>query len=181
MKKKGWKSSMQNDADGPPLEKNTTLPTESVQEKPICLFTQEEIKNIVKDFINAWLRGDVDFRFADANELIERSRITGKKISYDEAMTQERVDKTRFINVISICSDESIGTPEEKQKALQDAFKGIISLRIGHRLDGKFTGNKAEEKIARLGEDTKELNKHFEELYFYVKTKIPDDSVLGKR
>jgi len=171
---------MQDDANFP-KETDTTKSTISLPEKSVCLFTQEEATSIAKDFINAWMRGEVEFDFPCVQELAERARIMGKKIDYEQADKTERKEKEGLRELIIICSDNTTSTLEQRQKAMQDIFRHIINLRLGHRLKGKFTELKLEDKIKKLEENIGELNKHFEELYFYVKTKIPDDSILGKR
>lgn len=171
---------MNNDANSP-KEIDTTVPTAPEKEKAICLFTQDEVAKIARDFIDAWMRGDVDFEFPNVDELVERAKIMNKKVDYDETLKKERAPKMELGEFILVGSDDTTATPEQRQKAILAIFRYIITLRLGHRLKGKFTASQVEDRINRLEEDTKELNKHFEELYFYVKTKIPDDSILGKR
>lgn len=143
------------------------------------LYSEDEVRNIVKAFISAWMRKDVQIKFPLAEEIKNQGRFANRKIDNESAMSREVSIKTELTDLISICAGHTGATPAQQKNAVLLLFQQILSYRSGNRIEGKFMEYIMEDRLAKAEDNIDELNKHFEELYFYVRTKLDNPNPLG--
>ncbi|MDH5482861.1 MAG: hypothetical protein OEY22_08285 [Candidatus Bathyarchaeota archaeon] len=155
--------------------------TASTSEKKMTtsIFSEDEINAIIKDFVLAWIRGEIKLIFPPADEIYQRFKKEKRPIDHKMASDISAITKSDLIDLIKICAKPT--TPDQQKKVNEELFELILHFRCGDRIQGSFTGYSSKDKLEELEEKLNAVNKAFEELYFYVKAKIPDDSVLGKR
>jgi len=129
-------------------EKTSIHVSPKVEAKPI--FSQREIRRIIKDFISAWISGQIKLSLVTHDELIAYAKRAGENLNYKEAIQHELDNKATFQSLIGICSGTIKATQEEQQKAMCDLFSYILTLRNGDRIQGKFMDYELEERIHRL-------------------------------
>ena len=96
MKERG--KSMENN------DKKTDNATDLPQAIEDRIFSQDEIRDIVKGFIAAYLRGDVAITFKSAEEFMTEAKVAGRKMDLDNALALEISSKQPFYNLVSICT-----------------------------------------------------------------------------
>jgi len=148
---------MQND-DKSTSEKQDNSTPKPEEQKPRPLFSQEEIKDIIKGFVLAWLGGHITIKFPSAEELLARSKLENRKLDYKQATDEELAGKLDTIELISICAGAKPATHEEQQKATGDLFHRILLLRSADRIKGNFVKYSTEERLTRLEEGLKVTN-----------------------
>lgn len=116
------------------------------------IFSPEEIRDIVKKFVSAWLRGDITLFFVSSEEYLQRAKMKKQKLSYEQASDQEVKSKLVFTNLASICVGTKQATEDERQKAISDVFEMILMLRLSDRIKGKFIEYDIEERLRKLEE-----------------------------
>lgn len=124
------------------------------------IFTEEEIKAIVKGFVLAWLRGDVEIRFPPPEIRFP------SPTSFGMAQMNESHTKKKFINLIMICSGATQATLTERQNAVTHLFYEILAHRAAGRIEGQwqFIEYGIEERLQRLERDFEALKKRVEQL-----------------
>jgi hypothetical protein len=153
---------MQNEGEKSGKEQTTTKAPEKAEAKP--LFSRREIRDIVKDFILAWLSGHVKIEFPTCEELLAVAKQSGNKLDYSGARDREVRAKAEFRQCVNICSGAVKATSEEQQKALNEVFDTILALRNGGRISGKFMDFELEQRIHRLEEGLTVTNNFVQEI-----------------
>lgn len=120
------------------------------EKKP--LFSRREIRAIVKDFISAWLSGQIKIKFLTCAELLNEAKLQGEQLTYKKASQQEIDLKMELKNCINICVGAVKATSEEQNRALESLFDRILTFRNGNRIEGKFMAYELEQRIQRLEE-----------------------------
>ena len=172
--KEGRKSSMSDDNATRP----STTPKSQETEEFEPLFSEDEVRKIVKSFVTSWVSNETRVVFPSMKEIKETTKRDGEKINDTTAQNRAAYLKTELADLISICAGRTSATSEQQRKAMYELFYNLFLYRAGNRIEGKFIHNIMEERLCSIEENIKELNTHFEELYFYVKSKLPDDSSL---
>lgn len=141
------------------------------KEKTIGIFSQDEVQNIVKAFISAYLRGDVQIQFKCADELLKEAKLARRKLSVDDALEKEVQMKEPFLKYMAICVGTKKGTLEERMDAVSMLFDYILAVRASERLKGNFMLFNPEKRLEKLEEDLAETNKLVQEIIFYLRSK----------
>lgn len=179
MKKRGRKNKMKdNNKDTINVDVSTKNQETEIFEP---LMSEVEVRQIVKEFVIAWIDKEITIIFPSIKEVRENFKAIGENNSECEALTQIVKMQTEITNLVSICAGRIKATPDEQRKAMYELFYKILFYRTNDRIQGQFMHNTVKEQINEIKEDVKELTKRFEDLYFYVKSKIPDDSSLKCR
>jgi len=132
------------------------------------LFSEREIRNIVRDFIDAYIAGQVKVNFPTASTVISVLKNKGKTINQADAEAKALNRKVDFMKTVAICTGTEKATPEEVQAAIGSVFQDIISFRNSRRLEGVFHDEGTETRLSRLEEGMEKANKLIEELVEYL-------------
>jgi len=81
--------------------------------EPYSFYTQEEINNVVKGFIDAYISGDTKIDFPTTQELIKRAKVGGEELRFREAERKEIENKKSFVDLVEICTGGKSVTTEE--------------------------------------------------------------------
>lgn len=171
---------MSSDKDTQEIKKSET----EKQVKQIrSIFTFEEIQDIVRAFVKAFILGRVDINFPTAQELIAVSERKGKPIEYEEASREELGYKNDFRNVIKICSGAKESTQDELKNAIHDLFERILQGRGSHRINGEFLDYNLETRVTDLERKLDVTNTVVKELIGWLteEAKGNNDEMFGMR
>jgi hypothetical protein len=153
--------------DNTSTEKTPTLTaTPKAGSKP--LFSDKEIRNIVRDFANAYIAGQVTISFPSLDDVMAVRQSEGHPMSKSEAHVLALDLSVRFADLISICVGTKEATPEEVQKATNDVFRDIIMYRNSRRIKGVFHDYGTDSRLCRLEDGMEKVNKLIEELVEYL-------------
>jgi hypothetical protein len=157
---------MQDNDEKTDEEQEKRLASTKQETKPIL--SRREIRGIVRDFIVAWLSGQIKLDFPTAKEAIDVAKVAGRTIDFDQARKQEVNGKTTFRRCVNICVGAVEATPEEQQKALSEMFDTIVRFRNGDRIIGNFMNYELEERISHLEEGLNVTNNLVEEIVEWI-------------
>jgi hypothetical protein len=138
------------------------------------LFSEREIKAIVKDFVGAYISGQIKILFPTIECIIDGEEERGGKISRTEAARIESEIKRDFSKRIAICAGATKATQKEQEVALSELFDNIISMRNGERIKGVFTDYGLEARIKRLEEGIDKVNNLVEEIVEWIMRGVVD-------
>lgn len=132
--------------------KSIDISKNDTQKNPFSshLFSKNEIRTIVKNFIHAYINNHVQINFPDADEVkrnFSHQKMSGK-IALDFAVEQ----REKFSHVVMVCCGVKESTEEERKKALTDVFDIILLARTNGRLRGSIEDYELKEKIDDLEE-----------------------------
>jgi len=120
------------------------------------LISKEKRYDIVRSFIDAYIRGSVKIDFPTEREL------EGKHDDvFKDAFEAEMKTKQRFVTLVNIATGIVMSTQSELENAIADLFTEIIALRTTKRIEGEFLETP---RLASLEERVTNLERSFEEL-----------------
>jgi len=146
-------------------EENMASSTEQLGK---ALLSEREICAIVRDFITAYISGQIKINWADADFILLQQRKRGYTIDYDQAVKMELDAKNAFNENVAICAGTKKATPEELQKAIGIIFEHIMIFRHGKRIEGVFTDYNIEQRISRLEEGMEKINNLVQEIVEWI-------------
>lgn len=151
---------------------NKEQPTANIPEKQATssMFSQEEINAIVRDFVLAWIRGDVKIKFPTSYEILEGAKQEGHLINKGLAHEVEAKGKTDLVDLIKTCGKPA--TSEQLQEVTDKLFARILLLRCGNRIEGSFAEYSLESKIEKIEEQIATMTVVIQELVFWAKTGV---------
>jgi len=132
-------------------------------DKTAVLFSQEDIKRFVTEFVSSWIRGDITIRFPTAAELSKKNPLA-VAFPTDPSVKEELKIKEHYINLLSICVGIKAATLEEQEKAITDVFKILLMFRSANRIEGKIISNDLEKRVVALEEKIQITNKLVEQI-----------------
>lgn len=155
---------------------NNTDTSEPTKQKTRTICSKKEITATVRQFVFAWIRGEVRINFPTASSIRERDFLDGRFLVNAEAMKKEDALKNFFIDKVSIVTGKTPSTAAEQEKTILELFDLLLASRAGYRIEGTF-GKKDEQeaRIAALEEQVNAMNVVMEELVIAYR------SGLGKK
>jgi hypothetical protein len=142
-------------------------------EKSQSVFTKGEIRDTVKGFILAWLRGDVSIHFPRADEIQSISKKGKEHLEYKDAFEREMQGKLSFIDFISIIAERKPATVQEQEVAMSNLFDRILAYRCGDRIEGKFEKHiDIDERLSKLEEQFDVMNDLLQELVIWYRSQM---------
>ena len=138
-------------------------------QEPATLFSQEDIKKIVMEFVSAWIRGDITIRFPTAAEL---SKKTPLSIAFpvDPSVNAELKIKEHYVDLISTCAGIKQATTEEQKKAITEIFRLLLMFRSANRIEGKILPSDLEKKVEQLEKTAQATGKLVEQITAFLFT-----------
>ena len=119
--------------------------------KPVSslLYSEEDIRRFVSEFVSSWIRGDIVIRFPTAAELAKKTPLS---IAFptDPSVNAELKIKEHYIDLLSIIAGTKPSKFEEQEKAIDEVFKMLLMFRSANRIEGKIISNDLERRILDL-------------------------------
>ncbi|MCJ7762527.1 hypothetical protein MUP38_03615 [Candidatus Bathyarchaeota archaeon] len=132
-----------------------------------ALFSQEDIRKIVTEFISSWIRGDITIRFPTAAEL---SRKTPLSIAFpvDPSVNAELKIKEHYVDLLSICAGTKQATAKEQEKAITEVFRMLLMFRSANRIAGKIMSSDMEKRVEQLEKTMQMTSKLVEQITVFL-------------
>jgi hypothetical protein len=113
------------------------------------LYSQEDIRRFVSEFISSWIRGDLVIRFPTAAELAKQNPLS---IAFpkDPSVSAELKIKEHYVDLLSIVAGIKPASAEEQQKAIDEVFKMLLMFRSANRIEGKIMSSDLEKRVVDL-------------------------------
>jgi hypothetical protein len=143
------------------------------QAEPTILFSQEDIRKFVTEFVASWIRGDIIIRFPTASEL---SKQTPLSISFprDPSVSAELKIKEHYVEQLSIMTGIKPASTAEQEKAIAEVFKMLLMFRSANRIEGKIISNDLQKRVEELEKTIKNQGKLVEQITgFLFRPKTP--------
>ncbi len=142
-------------------------------ESPATLFSENDVRRIVTEFVSSWIRGDITIRFPTASELSKKNPLS-IVFPTDPSLNEELKIKEHYVDLLSICAGTKQATREEQEKAIPEVFRMMLMFRSANRIEGKIMSNDLEKRIAALEEKMRTTTKLVEQITgFLFKEKKP--------
>lgn len=132
-----------------------------IAERPLRLFSQKEVNGIVREFIRAYLRGDVKVNLPMVMITPSTPLVAMQPEEYTRVMNAS-LKRQSLKDLIPICSGISKVTREAYIQAINALFELIIVMRMNNELDGKFLEYDIESRLKLLGQDHKDLREQYD-------------------
>jgi len=148
-----------------------------------ALFSQEDIRKFVTEFVSSWIRGDITIRFPTAAEL---SRKTPLSIAFpvDPSVNAELKIKEHYVDLLSICAGTKQATVKEQEKAVTEVFRMLLMFRSANRIAGKIMSSDMEkrvEKLEKIMQSTSKLIEQITTFLFKEKKKLRKHNSQSKK
>ena len=124
---------------------------------PNLLFTEEEVRSMVKDFVMSLATGRIKINSKTSLEFESEAAADGNKISLEQGIKMERDQIKEFMNWVDICSDVRPAKPEERRLAVRALYNRLLNLRLVKRIEGTLYGLELEERVSRLEDRLTEI------------------------
>lgn len=130
---------------------------------PSALYSKEQIRQFVHEFVSSWIRGDIIIRFPTAAELAKKTPLN---IAFpnDPSLTAELKIKEHYIDLLSIVAGIKPASAEEQEKAISEIFKMMLMFRSSNRIEGRIMSSDIETRISKLEESFKIQSKLVEQI-----------------
>ena len=139
---------------------------------PTILFSQEEIRKFVTEFVASWIRGDIIIRFPTAAELAKKTPLS---IAFptDPSVNAELKIKEHYIDLLSIIAGIKPASADEQEKAIAEVFKMLLMFRSANRIEGKIISNDIEKRVTELEKTSQNQSKLVDQITaFLFKPKV---------
>ena len=148
---------------------------------PEPLFSKDEVRRFVSEFVSSWIRGDIKIHFPTASEL---SKKTPLSIAFpvDPSVGAELKIKEHYVDLLSVCAGIKRASVEEREKAMQGVFKMLLMFRSANRIEGKIISNDMEKRLADVEKNLSSTAKLVEQITGYLfKENKKKPAVVRKR
>jgi hypothetical protein len=122
------------------------------------LFSSNEVRRFVSEFVTSWIRGEIVIRFPTAAELSKKNPLA---IAFptDPSVSQELKIKEHYIDLLSICAGIKSASTAEQDKAIADVFRMLLMFRSANRIEGKIPSADLEKRVANMEEKVQSTGK----------------------
>jgi hypothetical protein len=140
-----------------------------VKTEPSLLFSQQDIRRFVVEFVASWIRGDIIIRFPTAAELAKKTPLS---IAFptDPSVDAELKIKEHYVDLLTVIAGIKPSSPQEQEKAIDEVFKMLLMFRSANRIEGKIITNDLEKRIEELEKTTKNQSKLVEQITAFLFT-----------
>ncbi len=135
--------------------------------EPALLFSQDEVRRFVKEFVQSWIRGDIIVRFPTAAELAKQTPFS---IAFptDPSVNAELKIKEHYIDLLSVIAGTKPAPAGEQEKAIAEVFKMLLMFRSANRIEGKIISNDMEKRIQELEKTVKAQGKLVDQITAFL-------------
>lgn len=140
--------------------------------EPVLLYSKQEIRRFVSEFVSSWVRGDLIIRFPTAAELAKKTPLS---ITFpnDPSVSAELKIKEHYVDLLSVVAGIKPASVAEQEKAIEEVFKMLLMFRSANRIEGKILSNDLEKRIEKLEETTKNQAKLVDQITGFLFTPKP--------
>ena len=126
--------------------------------EPSMLFSKEEIREFVTEFVASWVRGDIVIRFPTAVELAKKTPLS---ISFptDPSVNAELKIKEHYVDLLSVVAGIKPASGTDQEQAINEVFKMLLMFRSANRIEGKIISNDLQKRISDLEKTTQNQGK----------------------
>jgi paraquat-inducible protein B len=138
------------------------------------LFSKQEIRDFVREFVASWIRGDIIIRFPTAAELAKKTPLS-IAFPVDPSVDAELKIKEHYIDVLSVCAGTKQASAEEQEKAVTEAFKLLLMFRSANRIEGRIMSKDLDRRMAELERTMNSTGKLVDQItsFLFAKKKKP--------
>ncbi|HLN89353.1 MAG TPA: hypothetical protein VK253_04745 [Candidatus Binatia bacterium] len=117
--------------------------------EPSLLYSENDIRRFVSEFVSSWIRGDITIRFPTAAELAKKTPLS---IAFptDPSVNAELKIKEHYVDLLSVIAGTKPSSFEEQKMAIDEVFKMLLMFRSANRIEGKIISNDLEKRIQDL-------------------------------
>jgi hypothetical protein len=141
----------------------------SIKRKPdepqesAALYSKEDIRRMVTEFVSSWIRGDIIIRFPTAAELAKQNPLS---IAFpkDPSVSAELKIKEHYVDLLMVVAGVKPAQPAEQETAVSEVFKMMLMFRSANRIEGKILSGDIERRIQKLEEAAAEQKKLVEQI-----------------
>ena len=132
-----------------------------------ALFSQDDIRKFVMEFVSAWIRGDIKIRFPTAAEL---SKKTPLSIAFptDPSVNAELKIKEHYVDLLSVCAGTKQASAKELEKAIDEVFRMLLMFRSANRIEGKILSSDLEKRVEQLEKLVQSTSKLIEQITTFL-------------
>jgi hypothetical protein len=136
---------------------------EAPKEEANPLFSPEDIRRFVTEFVSSWIRGDIIIRFPTAAELAKKTPLS---IAFptDPSVNAELKIKEHYVDLLSIIAGIKPASPDDKEKAIAEVFKMLLMFRSSNRIEGKIMSSDLEKRVDELEKTSNAQGKLVEQI-----------------
>jgi hypothetical protein len=138
-----------------------------------ALFSPNDVRRIVSEFVSSWIRGDIIIRFPTAAELSKKNPLA---ITFptDPSINEELKIKEHYVDLLMVCAGIKPASAGEQDKAVTEVFRMMLMFRSANRIEGKLMPHDLEKRVAALEERAQSTGKLVEQITgFLFKEKKP--------
>lgn len=117
---------------------------------PRTIFSSEEIRNIVKSFVFAWITGKITINFESRYEIIKTEKEHGRTMNPDDALKRELAIKSEITDLVEICSGITQSTETELENSVLQLFSKILDYKGALRIEGSFMDYTMQDRLDEL-------------------------------
>lgn len=150
--------------------------SETVGQKERTILTKDEVVQTVRDFVVAWIKGDVIITFPNAAFYMNKAQISKERLTPDLAIEKEIANKKLFTERILVITGKTPSTAEELDTTIFKVFQTILAFRCGGRIKGSFAKTENfQGRIDKIEEQISAMNETIQELIIYYRSLVKRD------
>ena len=133
------------------------------------LYSENDVRRFVSEFVSSWIRGDIIIRFPTAAELSKKNPLS---IAFptDPSVNAELKIKEHYVDLLSVIAGTKPASAEEQQRAIDEVFKLLLMFRSANRIEGKIMSNDLEKRIQDLEKTATTQTKLVEQITAFLFT-----------
>ncbi len=159
---------MEKEPKGNAEEKKIVVRIRKKQDSgPEPLFSQNEVRRFVSEFVSSWIRGDIKIHFPTAAEL---GKQTPFSIAFpaDPSVNAELKIKEHYVELVSVLTGIKKASAEEREKTVDEVFKMLLMFRSANRIEGKIISNDLEKRLTDVEKSLNSTTKLVEQITGYL-------------
>src|SRR3989337_4074221 len=138
------------------------------------LFSKQEIREFVREFVASWIRGEIIIRFPTASELAKKTPFS-IAFPVDPSVNAELKIKEHYVDLLSVCAGTKQASSEEREKAMTEVFRMLLMFRSANRIEGRIMTGDLDRRIRELERAHNATDKLVEQItgFLFTKRKKP--------
>ena len=138
------------------------------------LFSKQEIREFVREFVTSWIRGDIIIRFPTASELAKKTPFS-IAFPVDPSVNAELKIKEHYVDLLSVCAETKPASAEEREKAMTEVFRMLLMFRSANRIEGRIMTGDLDRRMRELERGLNATDKLVEQItgFLFKKRKKP--------